>query len=195
MQKTARPDYHGKSGLLTTAGFIEGKPGLPHFNYAAQVSEKFLGYVFEITPEVEAERETQTAASTVDPDSSCYGCHKLLTPLAYQRTRWTDDGKYRVKDSDGAVIDDSDRSVAPSYAFAGRGMEAFALQAVKKERFLRTMINTHFTFYFGRELRLQEDERVLYREIWDAMRDGKHSIRSLIRAIMTSPEYLEGRPR
>jgi chemotaxis protein histidine kinase CheA len=33
----------------------------------------------------------------------------------------------------------------------------------KLPRLIRTIINTHFTFYFGRELRYQEDERILYK--------------------------------
>jgi phosphoribosyl 1,2-cyclic phosphodiesterase len=47
-----RPEDHGHTGVLTTKGFIEGKPGLPHYNYAAQVSMLFLGYVYEVPPEV-----------------------------------------------------------------------------------------------------------------------------------------------
>ena len=30
MQKTDRPREHGRTGVLTTPGFIQGKPGLPH---------------------------------------------------------------------------------------------------------------------------------------------------------------------
>jgi hypothetical protein len=40
-QKQPRPLHHGNTGVLTTRGFMEGKPGLPHFNYAAQVAELF----------------------------------------------------------------------------------------------------------------------------------------------------------
>ena len=69
-----------------------------------------------------------------------------------------------------------------------------ALQAVKKERFIRTIINTHFTFYFGRELRHQEDERILYKRLWDSVQTNNFAIRSLINTILTSPEYLEGHP-
>ena len=193
-QKQPRPLHHGNTGVLTTRGFMEGKPGLPHFNYAAQVAELFLGYVFEVPPEVVAQREGITAVATTDPNSLCYSCHKVLTPLAFQRNRWDDDGRYRAHDDYGMPIDDSDQKLVASYPFKGDGLEAFALQAVKKERFIRTIINTHFTFYFGRELRYQEDERLFYKRLWDSAQANNFAIRGLIKTILTSPEYLEGRP-
>jgi hypothetical protein len=189
--KRPRPAYHGRTGLLTMKGFIRGKPGLPHFNYPAQVAEKFLGYVFEVPPEIVASREGITAAATTDPSSVCYSCHKVLTPLAYQRTAWTDDGEYRPTE-EGKPVDDTDRRAVASYPFAGKGMEAFALQAQRKERFIRTMIQTHFIFYFGREMRYDADERELYRRLWDTVHENGFAIKGLIRALMTSPEYLEG---
>ena len=155
-QKQPRPLHYGSTGVLTTRGFMEGKPGLPHFNYAAQVAELFLGYVFEVPPEVVAQREGITAVATTDPNSLCYSCHKVLTPLAFQRNRWDDDGHYRAHDDYGLPIDDSDQKLVVSYPFKGDGLEAFALQAVKKERFIRTIINTHFTFYFGREVFIED---------------------------------------
>ncbi|PYI86464.1 MAG: hypothetical protein DME26_08995, partial [Verrucomicrobia bacterium] len=194
LKKQSRPVFHGKTGVLTTKGFIEGKPGLPHFNYAAQVAELFLGYVFEVPPEIVAQRDGITAVATTDPNSLCYSCHKLLTPLAFQRTRWDDEGRYRLHDEYGLPIDDSDNRLVASYPFAGDGMEAFALQAVKKERFIRTMINTHFTFCFGRGLRHEEDERGFYKRLWDSVHRNNFTIRGLIRSILTSPEYLEGKP-
>jgi hypothetical protein len=190
-----RPAYCGNTGVLTTRGFIEGKPGLPHFNYAAQVAELFLGYVFEVPPEVVQQRANATAASTTDPNSVCYSCHKILTPLAFQRNRWDDDGNYRLHDDYGLPIDDSDNHLVAAYPFAGDGLEAFATRAVKKERFIRTMINTHFTFYFGRGMRYEEDERALYKQLWDAVHVHDFTIRCLIRTMLTSSEYLEGRPR
>ncbi len=194
-EKRPRPAYHGKSGVLTTAGFIEGKPGLPSYNYAAQVAEKFLGFVFEVTPEIEAERNDGTALSTTEPGSTCYSCHKILTPLAHQRLRWSDKGKYRRLDEDGEEIDDSDQGLVKSYAFAGQGMEAFALAASRKERFLRTLVDTHFIFLFGREMRVREDERVLYKEVWDRLEAEGFTVRAILRALLESPEYLDGRPR
>jgi hypothetical protein len=192
--KRPRPAYHGKTGLLTMKGFIKGKPGLPHFNYAAQVCEKFLGYVFEVPPEVVAMRDGITAVATTSPSSLCYSCHKVLTPLAFQRTRWTDDGEYRAKDEDGKAIDDTDQKLVPSYPFRGEGMEAFALQAQNKERFIRTMIQTHYVFYFGREMRYDQDERGLYKRLWDTVHADGFAIKGLIRTLLTSPEYLDGRP-
>jgi hypothetical protein len=190
--RVPRPAYFGHSGVLTMRGFIRGKPGLPHYNYAAQVCEKFLGFVFEVPPSVVAMRNTLTAASTTNPNTVCYSCHKILTPLAYQRSCWTDDGDYRPKDEDGLPVDDSDRQLVPSYPFKGKGLEAFALQAQNKERFLRTILQTHFIFYFGREMRWQTDERALYKRLWDVARARNFAIRPILKALLTSPEYLNG---
>jgi hypothetical protein len=188
-QRKDRPAHHGKTGLLTMKGFIKGKPGLPHFNYAAMVTEKFLGYVYEVPPSIVEMRETITATATTSPTSVCYSCHKILTPLAYQRLRWTDDGAYQEME-DGKPIDDSDRQLVASYPFKGNGMEAFALQAVNKERFIRTMIQSHFIFYFGREMRYNEEERELYKRLWDSVHKNNFSIRKLIKAVVLSAEYL-----
>ena len=184
--------HHGKSGILTMKGFIEGKPGLPHFNYAAQVAEKFLGYVFEVPDEIVDMRDGVTAAATTSIDSVCYSCHKILTPLAFQRLYWDDRGNYRRHDDRGVPIDPSDRGLVAVYPFKGTGMEAFAVQAQNKERFIRTMINTHFAFYFGREMRWEDDERSLYRRLWESVHENDFAIRALIKSILTSPEYLGG---
>jgi hypothetical protein len=193
-QKQRRPAYHGHTGVLTTKGFIEGKPGLPHFNYAAQVAMLFLGYVFEVPPEVVEQRAGSTAASTVDPSGICYSCHKILTPIAMQRNFWNDDGIFRTHDDFGLPIDASDAKLVNGYPFAGEGLQAFATQAVKKERFIRTMVDTHVTFFFGRQMRWRDDERALYRRVWEQMREHHYTVRSLIRALLTSPEYIEGKP-
>ncbi len=190
LQKTVRPREHGKTGVLTTPGFIQGKPGLPHYNYAAQVSMLFLGFVYEVPPEIVEQREGVTALGTTDPQSVCYSCHKILTPLAFQRLNWSDEGKYRTVNEDGLPIDASDQNASEDYPFPGNGMEAFATQAVKKERFLRTIINTHVNFYFGRPMRFRDDERVLYKRLWDSAYRSNFKIRSLIREIVNSPEYL-----
>ena len=191
MKRQDRPAHHGKTGLLTMKGFIDGKPGLPHFNYAAVVCEKFLGYAFEVPASIVAQREGATAASTTHPDSTCYSCHKILTPLAFQRMKWTDDGKFREKDEKGAPIDATDRNLVASYPFKGEGMEAFALGAQNKERFIRTMIQTHFIFYFGREMRYEDEERGLYHRLWDNAAANTYSIRALLREMLTCPEYLD----
>lgn len=190
MQKIERPREHGKTGVLTTPGFIQGKPGLPHYNYAAQVSMLFLGFVYEVPAEIVEQREGVTALGTTDPKSVCYSCHKILTPLAFQRLNWSDEGNYRIANEDGLPIDASDQNASEDYPFPGKGMEAFATQAVKKERFLRTMINTHVNFYFGRPMRFREDERALYKRLWDSVYRSNFKIRSLIREIVCSPEYL-----
>ena len=192
--KQPRPAYHGKSGVLTMKGFIEGKPGLPHFNYAAQVAMLFLGYIFEVPPEVVEQRQGSTAASTVDPAGICYGCHKVLTPLALQRNTWTDEGRFRTHDDYGLPIDATDGHIVDGYPFAGEGLQAFATQAVRKERFIRTIVDTHATFYFGRQLRWREDERHLYQRVWENLQKDHYTLRSLIRTLLTSKEYIEGKP-
>ena len=190
-ERRERPDYHGKTGLLTTAGFIEGKPGLPHYNYAAQVSMLFLGYRYEVPAEIVEQREGTTALGTTDPDSTCYSCHRILTPLAFQRNFWTDAGEYRRHDDHGLPIEASDHGLVENYPFRGEGMEAFALQAARKERFVRTMINTHFGFLFGRDMRHLTDERALYKHLWDRVHRNGFVIRDLLRALVTHPLYLE----
>ena len=189
MEAVPRPAYHGRSGLLTSPGFIAGKPGLPHYNYAAQVSMLFLGYRYEVPAEIVEQREGVTALGTTDPNSACYRCHKILTPLAFQRSFWTDEGKYRLHDEYGLPIEASDHGLVEEYPFKGEGLEAFALQAVKKERFIRTMIDTHFDFMFGRAMRYRTDERVLYKSLWDEVHDNGFSIKGLIRALAMSPQY------
>ncbi|MDZ4850281.1 MAG: hypothetical protein SGI77_13435 [Pirellulaceae bacterium] len=188
-KKQRRSANHGKTGVLTTPGFIQGKPGLPHYNYSAQVSMLFLGFVYEVPADVVEQREGVTALGTTDPNSVCYSCHKILTPLAFQRLNWNDDGEYRIENEDGLPIDASDQNASEDYPFPGKGMEAFATQAVKKERFIRTMINTHVNFYFGRPMRYREDERVLYKRLWDSAHRSNFKIPALIREIVTSPEY------
>ena len=54
-KKIERAAFYGKTGVLTMKGFIDGKPGLPHFNYAAVVCEKFLGYVFEVPANIDGQ--------------------------------------------------------------------------------------------------------------------------------------------
>lgn len=189
-ERVDRPAWHGRTGLLSMKGFIKGKPGLPHFNYAAQVAEKFLGYAFEVPPEIVEAREGITAASTTNPTTVCYSCHKVLTPLAYQRLEWDDEGRFRRHDERGVAIDASDRGLVPSYPFRGEGLEAFATSAARKERFIRTMIDLHFNFLFGRPMRWEGEEQFLYRRMWDAVhRDGR-KVRALLREMMLSPEYL-----
>ncbi len=188
-KRVDRPAHHGRTGILTTPGFIAGKPGLPHYNYAAQVTMLFLGYVYEVPPEIVEQREGVTALGTTDPNSNCYSCHKILTPLTFQRLNWTDDGEYRTVDDQQMPIDASDRGMVAEYPFPGNGLEAFATQAVKKERFIRTMINTHVNFYFGRPMRHLTDERELYHRLWQTVHEHEFQIRPLIRTIVMSPEY------
>jgi hypothetical protein len=187
--KVPRPSVHGKTGVLTMKGFLQNKPGLPHYNYAARVMTDFMGSIFEIPSEVFDMRGAATATSTVDPTSLCYSCHQVLTPLAHQRLRWDDEGNYRTMDEQGRPIDDSDRGLVGTYAFKGQGMPAFAEQAVKKEAFIRRTLNAQYMLFFGRELRHTQDERVMYKRLWDVAHETQGNLKAVLRAIALSPEY------
>lgn len=192
--KIARGPEHGKTGVLTMKGYLETKPGLPHYNYPARVLSGFLGMVFEVPPEVFDQRGTATAASTVDPKSICFSCHQLLTPLAHQRLKWDDTGEYRTVDEDGKVIDDTDRGLVAGYPYKGAGLESFSTKAVKKEAFIRRMISTQFKLLMGRDLRHDQDERDLYKALWDLKIASGGDLKAITRAIAASKEFKRGAP-
>ena len=75
--------------------------------------------------EIVQNRQGITASATTDPNSVCYTCHKVLTPLAYQRAHWDDEGNYRAHDERGLPIDQTDRDEVANYPFKGEGMEAY----------------------------------------------------------------------
>ncbi|MFT3707247.1 MAG: hypothetical protein QM817_06235 [Archangium sp.] len=183
-----RPPEHGRTGVLTAKGYLSSKPGLPHYNYPARVLSGFMGSIFEVPPEVFAQRGTATAASTVDPQSICFNCHQLLTPLAHQRLKWADDGTFRDM-MNGMAIDDSDRGLVATYPYKGPGLEAFATKAVKKEPFIRRMINTQVRLLLGREMRSATDERVLYKQLWDATFAANGDMRPVLKAVANSPTF------
>lgn len=189
-QAVARPAPHGKTGVLTMKGFIRNKPGLPHYNYAARVMTDFMGALYEVPSEVFDMRGAATAASTVDPTSLCFACHQTLTPLAHQRLKWDDEGNYRTTDAEGKPLDDSDRGLVGTYAYKGTGMEAFATQAVKKESFVRRTLNAQYALFFGREMRHAQDERVIYKRLWDVAQESQGNLKAVLKSIATSPEYL-----
>jgi hypothetical protein len=189
-KKTARPAQHGKTGVLTMKGFIKSKPGLPHYNYAARVMADFMGTMYEVPSEIFDMRGNATAASTVDPTSVCFSCHQTLTPLAHQRLKWDDEGNYRTTDENGTPLDDSDRGLVATYAFKGQGMEAFATQAARKEAFVRRTLNAQFTLFFGREMRYSQDERVIYKRLWDVTQASNGNLKAVLKTVATSPEYL-----
>jgi hypothetical protein len=184
----ARDPVHGATGILTMAGYIKGKPGLPHFNYAARVWTGFMGQVFNVPQAALDARATATAASTVDPTSICYSCHRMLTPLAYQRQKWDDNGNYRTT-LNGQPIDDTDQGLVPDYEFKGPGIESFTLVAVRKEGFIRRMCNVHFAFSFGRNLRHDQDERDVYKQCWDAANSGNGVFRDVLKTVLLSRSY------
>lgn len=162
-KRASRRPVHGRTGFLTMKGYLEGKPGLPKFTYPAELLTFSLGVQFEVSDAVEDARDK--VVSTTDPSSICYSCHKLLTPLAYQRERWDVHGHYRSVDESHEPIDDSDRGVVPDYAFKGTGLEAFARQVVRKELFVRRFVNLHHDMLFHRHLRVHEDQRDEYRDL------------------------------
>jgi len=187
-QQQSRPAEHGKTGVLTVKGYLNNKPGLPHYNYPARVLSGFMGSIFEVPPEVFDQRGTATASSTVDPNSICFNCHQLLTPLAHQRLKWADDGTFRDM-MDGAAIDDSDRGLVATYPYKGPGLEAFTTKAVKKEPFIRRMINTQVKLLIGRELRSASDERVLYKQLWDTTFANTGDMRAVLKTVANSPNF------
>ena len=186
---TARPDFHGQTGVLTMKGYIRGKPGLPHYNYAARVLTGFMGTLFDVPQAALDARATATASSTVDPQSICFSCHRLLTPLAHQRQKWDDEGNFREAFDDGRVIDDSDHDLVADYPFRGVGLEAFSLVAVHKEQFARRMANAHFLFAFGRLMRHDLDEREVYHDIYDAIDRGDGHFHDVLRAVLFSKSF------
>jgi hypothetical protein len=190
--QTTRPAEHGKTGLLTMQGYIRNKPGLPHYNYAARVMTGFMGSVFEVPPEVFDQRGSATAASTVDTQSVCFICHQMLTPLAHQRLKWADDGAYRTVDDNGLSLDDSDRNMVATYPFKGAGLEAFSTKAVKKEAFIRRTLNAQYRLLMGREMRHTEDERVIYKTLWDTSVTQNGNLKSVLKEVVLSPGYLRG---
>jgi hypothetical protein len=187
--KQSRPPEHGNTGVLTMKGYLLHKKGLPHFNYSARVLSDFMGYIFEVPPEVIAQRINATAASTVQPNTICFNCHQLLTPLAYQRLRWRDNGTYTSTNADGSPIDDSDHNLVAAYPYKGQGLQAFSTQAVKKERFVRQTLNAEFNHLFGREIRYDQDERTIYKSLWDTVQSTRGDLRATLKLMMMSPAY------
>jgi hypothetical protein len=189
LKQVTRPTYYGKSGILMMKGFIETKKGLPHYNYAARVFTDMMGYVFEIPPSVFDQRATATAATTVDPTSICFNCHQNLTPLSYQRRRWDDTGAYSTTDPmSGMAIDDTDANLVDSYEYKGHGMEAFATQAIKKESFIRQTLNSQYDLMLGRNMRYADDERDVYKQLWDVAQ-GQGTFKAVLKQIALSNKY------
>jgi hypothetical protein len=188
-KKADRPAYHGKTGLLTMAGFIKHKQGLPHYNYAARVMTDYMGSVFQVPPEVLEQRALATAATTVEPGSLCFSCHQILTPLAHQRLKWNDDGTHRETDEKGAPIDDTDRGLVADYPYKGEGIEAFSTKAIKKEVFVRHTLDAAYLVLVGRPLRANDDERTAYKSLWDVAGSSSGDYRRVLKAILQSPTY------
>ena len=180
-QVSRRPE-HGPTGILTMKGYLVGRPGLPKYTYPAQVLTFAMGLQFEVSDAVEEAREK--VVSTTDPKSMCYSCHKLLTPLAFQRERWDDHGHYRTVDDDHNPIDDSDRGAVADYPFRGEGLGAFSTQVVSKERFVRAFVNTHHDMLFHRQLRIHEDERDEYRDLYEFAVRNDLRIRPLLKKML-----------
>jgi hypothetical protein len=188
-EKVPRPAEHGKTGILTMPGFIKTKPGLPHFNYSARVMSDYMGQIFEVTPDIVAAR-LNPATSTVQVGSTCINCHGVLTPLEHQRLRWADDGTYRTTDETGKTLDDTDGALVADYPYKGQGMAAFAVQAVKKERFFRQTFQSQFLFFMGRPMRYAQDERTVYLALWNSAYKNNGNFKELLKIVASTPTYL-----
>ncbi|MGZ6070674.1 MAG: hypothetical protein ACXWK8_05620, partial [Myxococcaceae bacterium] len=70
-----------------------------------------------------------------------------------------------------------------------QGLSAFATQAVKKEAFIRRTLNAQYILFFGREMRHTQDERVMYKRLWDVSLANDSSLKTVIKTIALSPEY------
>lgn len=97
-------------------------------------------------------------------------------------------------DEQGQAIDDSDRSLVATYPYKGNGIEAFSTKAVKKEAFVRRMIAMQFRLLMGRELRYRDDERDLYRQLWDVATTSQGDLKAVLRHVALSPTFTRGAP-
>jgi hypothetical protein len=95
-------------------------------------------------------------------------------------------------DANGQPIDDSDRNLVPTYPYKGKGMEAFSSQAVKKERFIRQTLNAEFNLVYGRLMRHDQDERVIYKQLWDSVQGSSGDLRASLKLMMMAPSYQGG---
>jgi len=155
------------------------------------VMTDYMGQLFEVTPEILRGRVDATATSTVQPGTLCITCHGVLTPLAFQRSRWADDGTYHATDDAGAPIDDTDRNLVPDYPYKGAGIEGFAVNAVKKEKFFRQSFQAQFLFYLGRQMRFDQDERTTYLALWNSAFKQNGDLREIVKIIAANtPGYL-----
>jgi hypothetical protein len=68
-------------------------------------------------------------------------------------------------------------------------MAAFTAQAVKKERFVRQTLQAEFNLLFGRPMRFDQDERGLYKQLWDALAASNGDLRTSLKVLVASPQY------
>ena len=76
----------------------------------------------------------------------------------------------------------------PTYPYKGHGLEAFATQAVKKESFVRQTLNSQYDLLMGRNMRWADDERDVYKTLWDVAH-GEGTFRSVLKQIALSNKY------
>ena len=91
---------------------------------------------------------------------------------------------HNAVDGEDNPIDDSDRNVVPSYPFKGAGLSAFSTQLVKKERFVRSFVNLHHDMLFHRQLRVYEDHRDDYKQLYDFALANDLKIRPLLKKMI-----------
>ena len=75
------------------------------------------------------------------------------------------------------------------YAYKGQGLEAFSTVAARKEVFVRQTLNAQYLVLLGRPMRANDDERVVYKQLWDIAVAEKSDLRKTFKAILTSPTY------
>ena len=60
---------------------------------------------------------------------------------------------------------------------------------MKKETFKRRVLNSQYRLLMGREMRHAEDERVIYKQLWDTSVTSNENLKSVVKAIAMSNRY------
>ena len=56
------------------------------------------------------------------------------------------------------------------------------------------MVAMQFRLLMGRELRYRDDERVLYKQLWDLVAANNGDLKAVLRHIALSPTFTRGAP-
>jgi hypothetical protein len=68
-------------------------------------------------------------------------------------------------------------------------MAGFAASAIRKEAFARSTLQSQHRLLLGRDLRWEEDERVLYKQLWDLTFATNGDLRAVLKTIALSKAY------